>query len=512
MPTVVQLRDELKRLGLKTSGRKADLLARLAESRNVAEADVGPARGPTGFASPRAGLLFAAVAVAAAWHGGSPASLRPSPAPVQVLLERPSHTIPAATWHRGAQGAVPAAASGPLTPDQVQQYFEDGFLILPRFFEARLPGLQNDVEALIDSLARRLLAAGLIASLHEGLGWTSRLLAITREYPNAPMAFIKQGILPENFQALFADERMLDAAAQLGVGPDVAVNAAWNLRAKMPSHDQTVVPWHQDNSYWEPRIWDEHVVTVWVALVDSHVENGCMQYVRGGHRSGRTARHVIGRSTRTWYTETDLTTVGEDLFGDPRCGLDAAVGGCEGRVVTAEVPAGTAILFPGTMPHRSLTSTSSEIRWSADYRLHRAAAKRPGFKRREDPNGDDPNGDDPNGRDPNGKDPNRDLDWFYGLKDSLLLRPGPPDWSAWAKTERTAAQDEGMGVDGVDGLAADARERAALEDAVIVGPWMDLWNITTHVQGGSNPHVDRYVHGTSPAQRNVSRYIDAGNW
>ena len=45
---------------------------------------------------------------------------------------------------------------------------------------------------------------------------------------------------------------------------------------------------------WEPRIWDEQVLTVWVALVDATVENGCMQMVRGGHRSGKTARHTIG--------------------------------------------------------------------------------------------------------------------------------------------------------------------------------------------------------------------------
>ena len=45
-----------------------------------------------------------------------------------------------------------------------------------------------------------------------------------------------------------------------------------DLRAKMPSHEETVVPWHQDNSYWEPRIWGEQVLTVWVALVDATEE------------------------------------------------------------------------------------------------------------------------------------------------------------------------------------------------------------------------------------------------
>jgi hypothetical protein len=34
-------------------------------------------------------------------------------------------------------------------------------------------------------------------------------------------------------------------AALAQVGPEVALNAAWNLRGKMPSHEETVVPWHQ---------------------------------------------------------------------------------------------------------------------------------------------------------------------------------------------------------------------------------------------------------------------------
>ena len=277
----------------------------------------------------------------------------------------------------------------------------------------------------------------------------------------------KAGILPRHFQQLYADEAMLDIAGQRGVGPDVAVNAAWNLRAKMKAHEQTTVPWHQDNSYWEPRIWTEHVITVWVSLVDARVENGCMQFVRGGHRSGATARHTIGTTTATWYTELDEGTMQADL-------LDADLAS---RIVTAEVPAGTAIIFPGTTPHRSLNSASDRIRWSTDYRLHRARATRPGAT---------------------------PLDWFYGLKDSLLLRDGsktsthtPVKWNAWATVERTKLQDEELGV-----------AAASVDfDPVVVGPWYDLWNITTHVvPGRRNPHVERYLKTNSDAATRHDAY------
>jgi phytanoyl-CoA hydroxylase len=102
------------------------------------------------------------------------------------------------------------------------------------------------------------------------------MLKIHSEFPDAPVLFAKEGKLPRGLQRMFTDPRILDIAEQLGVGDQIALNPAWNLRAKLPSHEETVVPWHQDNSYWEPRVWDEKVFTVWVALVDATVENGCM--------------------------------------------------------------------------------------------------------------------------------------------------------------------------------------------------------------------------------------------
>ena len=72
------------------------------------------------------------------------------------------------------------------------------------------------------------------------------------------------------------------------------------VRLVMGGHDGAVCR-HQDNSYWEPRIWDEEVLTVWISLVDATVENGCMQMVKKGHTCGKTATHTIGSTTSTWY-------------------------------------------------------------------------------------------------------------------------------------------------------------------------------------------------------------------
>ena len=121
-----------------------------------------------------------------------------------------------------------------------------GYIFLPEFYKQKdLDPVQKDVERMIDNLAIRLHRAGKIKDLYEGLDWTSRLLRMRQDFPDAPVILIKGGVLPESLQQMFADDRILDIAAQLGVGPACALNAAWNLRGKMPSHEETVVPWHQ---------------------------------------------------------------------------------------------------------------------------------------------------------------------------------------------------------------------------------------------------------------------------
>lgn len=44
------------------------------------------------------------------------------------------------------------------------------------------------------------------------------------------------------------------------------------------------VRWHQDYSYWP--LADARGVTMWVALDEAYVENGCLHYVPGTHRLG----------------------------------------------------------------------------------------------------------------------------------------------------------------------------------------------------------------------------------
>ena len=70
-----------------------------------------------------------------------------------------------------------------------------------------LSQVQKEVAQMIDELANRLYKAGKIKSLYAEHDWTSRLLCMRQDFPDAPVVLIKGGILPRALQRMFSDER-----------------------------------------------------------------------------------------------------------------------------------------------------------------------------------------------------------------------------------------------------------------------------------------------------------------
>jgi len=71
--------------------------------------------------------------------------------------------------------------------------------------------------------------------------------------------------------------------------------------------------------------------------------------------------------------------------------------------------------------------------------------------------------------------------------------------------------------DGDKGI--DVEEAKDAFDPVIIGPWMDLWDLETDVRADPadeakplpNQHIERYLE-TPEDTRDVAEYQKAGNW
>ena len=70
--------------------------------------------------------------------------------------ERPPHALPPATW----QLHPDLGARGPLTRDQIESFYRDGFLFIPEFYKRdALADVQADVEHTIGEFNQNYLGS-----------------------------------------------------------------------------------------------------------------------------------------------------------------------------------------------------------------------------------------------------------------------------------------------------------------------------------------------------------------
>ncbi|MEE1739372.1 phytanoyl-CoA dioxygenase family protein [Streptomyces sp. BE147] len=74
-------------------------------------------------------------------------------------------------------------------------------------------------------------------------------------------------------------DRALSVAREL-IGDDAELD--FDMMIHKGPNSGVPTPWHQDAAYWVD-MPDRRAVSIWVALDDAHLDNGCMWYVQGSH-------------------------------------------------------------------------------------------------------------------------------------------------------------------------------------------------------------------------------------
>lgn len=139
------------------------------------------------------------------------------------------------------------------------------------------------------------------------------------------------------FQEAVADERLLDILSVV-LAPDIEfLSDKFVFKSELMTFAS---PWHQDWSYW----YGAHKYSIWVALDDATVENGCLKLLPGSHKSA-----VVHDGDAS-----DGHGFGNRLKPDA---ID------ESQAITAEVEAGGAVFFHDLTLHSSHPNRSGEERW-----------------------------------------------------------------------------------------------------------------------------------------------------
>jgi hypothetical protein len=134
--------------------------------------------------------------------------------------------------------------------------------------------------------------------------------------------------------------KLLDAMEDL-IGPNLLMTtcAIWPKKANDPSF----VTWHQDSAYfgYEPMdVWG-----AWIAITDSHVDNGCLKYLPGSHRDPEMAHEET-------FSENNMLSRGQRIIDN----FD------ESRAIDVELNPGECTIHHFRLAHSSKPNTSDRQR------------------------------------------------------------------------------------------------------------------------------------------------------
>lgn len=259
-----------------------------------------------------------------------------------------------------------------LADDQYAAFEENGFLAIDGVLDdADLAPLEAEYATLLDRIAIDLCACGQIPSPFEELPFGERFGKVLEHHGdlhrhfNISLPLINGAVDPDNYDMhsgpavfdLLRNPRILDIVEGF-LGPEIYSNPVQQMRMKPPERQLSeanaihsnvgATTWHQDNVALLEEADATDILTVWVAVTDATVENGCLVSVPGSHREGPK----VHCSNLALASEPQVP--GKLMEGREPVPLPVSRGGI--------------VLFHKMNVHRALPNRSNSLRWSIDLR------------------------------------------------------------------------------------------------------------------------------------------------
>ena len=252
------------------------------------------------------------------------------------------------------------------TLDASRTFIEQGYWVVPNVLDplTDIQPLKEDYACLLEQVAERAFQAGIIPDRFDDLPFEARMGKILSTaktnlfkqfdicLPNEPLTDDSPLHLSETIFNLLRNPRILDAVEQL-IGGEIYSNPIQHVRIKPP---QSVVQtnqatstlvrttgWHQDQGVSREVADQTDMITVWVAITDATIENGCLQVIPYSHREGMSV-----------HCPSDEMTIPPHLLN--------------GEPLPVPLKAGDALILHRLTKHASLPNISNGIRWSFDLR------------------------------------------------------------------------------------------------------------------------------------------------
>ncbi len=238
-----------------------------------------------------------------------------------------------------------------LTDTQIQQFEDDGYLVLPVLLPlAASAPLRQELSEIVEYEARQAFAAGKVPEAFAEHPFATRLVKLceSAEDPLEMKEAVTGGkrLKTDAVFKLWTHPTLVDVIEQL-IGPEVLAHPQFAVRSKMafqarfPEIADDV--FHQDSAFLTEDSESTRMVNCWMPLVDVTVDMGAIEFVRGSHKWGTLQRGNAAKIGVEHYSPGD--------------------------VVSCPINLGGALLYHKETAHRSVTNTTDKVRWSIDIRF-----------------------------------------------------------------------------------------------------------------------------------------------
>lgn len=167
-----------------------------------------------------------------------------------------------------------------LTDDQIRQYRQDGCLVYKNFLsDDEVDTLLQDIGVALEQMGTKKVAGESVLNAAE-----------------PPKDDFYDNVFIQKLNLW----KISDVVKRIFVGPEIGemVCKLEGIDGVRVWHDQTLqkrpwanpTAWHLDNPYWS--FHSRHAISVWVALDDATVQNGCLYYIPGSQKTATGEKNV----------------------------------------------------------------------------------------------------------------------------------------------------------------------------------------------------------------------------
>ena len=171
-----------------------------------------------------------------------------------------------------------------LTKKQIESYRTNGFLVIEDFLNARE---LTKWRAITDDAVRQRLIE------RNGLTNQSNPDAY---YAQVFTQCVRLADTHAGMAELMMDERLGEIAGRLAGVSGIRI---WHDQALIKPPYGNPTAWHLDNPYWS--FYSRDAISIWVALDDATLANGCLWYLPGTHKTARYDNVGIGHNQRDLF-------------------------------------------------------------------------------------------------------------------------------------------------------------------------------------------------------------------